>query len=370
MLHFYGRRIMAVKYKLLAETLKEMVADNIEKGITKLPTEQALCHRFGVSRQTIRQALSLLEEENLIVRRQGSGSFLTGLSGRADQNIIHILATSDNRYLYPALLDDIQKTLSLHGFSAKIHVTGGRFDLERQLLLEFLKRPPRGIIAEPCKSSLPNPNASLWRRLEAAGTNLLCLFSSYDFLRDPFYLKEDNLLGSSLLVQHLAEQGHTAVGGIFCCDSSQGLERFQGFMEACDAYQFLVRDQQVSWFHTSDIQSIAKDPDRAFLRHIIDNSLTGCTAVVCQNDEIAYLLSDTLRHLGYTLPGDMAVVSFDNSYLSNSGPLSITSLAHEPGGIGGRAAQMMADRLKGLPVKSQEVPWKLMVKESSRQRIR
>lgn len=40
---------MAIKYKWLAERLKEMIYSDIEKGIEKLPTEQELCERFRVS---------------------------------------------------------------------------------------------------------------------------------------------------------------------------------------------------------------------------------------------------------------------------------------------------------------------------------
>ena len=54
---------MAIKYKWLADRLKEMIFSYIEKGIEKLPTEQELCERFRVSRQTVRLSLSLLEEE-------------------------------------------------------------------------------------------------------------------------------------------------------------------------------------------------------------------------------------------------------------------------------------------------------------------
>ena len=42
--------IMAIKYKWLADRLKEMIFSYIEKGIEKLPTEQELCERFRVSR--------------------------------------------------------------------------------------------------------------------------------------------------------------------------------------------------------------------------------------------------------------------------------------------------------------------------------
>ncbi len=42
----------------------------------KLPTEQYLCNEFGMSRPVLRQALKQLREDDVIVSRQGSGSFV------------------------------------------------------------------------------------------------------------------------------------------------------------------------------------------------------------------------------------------------------------------------------------------------------
>ncbi|NGY92329.1 GntR family transcriptional regulator [Bacillus megaterium] len=74
----------------------DKIKQNIEKGIFKekerLPSEFELSKQLGVSRATLREALRILEEENIIVRRHGVGTFVntkpTFLSGIEQLNSI------------------------------------------------------------------------------------------------------------------------------------------------------------------------------------------------------------------------------------------------------------------------------------------
>ena len=65
---------MAIKYKWLVEQLREIISEYIQKGENRLPTEQELSARYRVSRQTVRAALAVLEEEREIRRIKGSGA--------------------------------------------------------------------------------------------------------------------------------------------------------------------------------------------------------------------------------------------------------------------------------------------------------
>lgn len=48
------------------------------------PTEEQLVREYGVSRITVRQALSALEKDGLITRRRGKGSFVSEAKGRLE----------------------------------------------------------------------------------------------------------------------------------------------------------------------------------------------------------------------------------------------------------------------------------------------
>ena len=356
---------MAIKYKWLALRLEELIPSYIKKGINQLPTEQALCDQYMVSRQTVRQALSLLESKGLITKKRGSGSYITGLSSDLSRNVVAVLVSSDTDYIYPGILEDISHSLSDSGFSCKAYVTENRVDNERRILSALLKEPVKGIIAEGCKSALPNPNLDLYRRLMRRGTAVVFLHNYYPDLPNCLYVKDDNLHGSSLLIQHLASQGHTSIGAVFKSDDMQGIERYQGFTEAIQSAGLSIDDSIIRWYDSYDLERLVQAHDTRFLQDMIRHSLNGCTAVVCYNDQIAYYLLQELRLRGFLIPEDLAVVSFDNTYLSRSDIFSLTTLSHHPHEMGTLAAEMMLHKLKGLPAGPQEVSWFLNTRSST-----
>lgn len=356
---------MPIKYKWLSERLRDLITQNMKKGVDKLPAEQELCRRYKVSRQTVRQSLSILEKEGLIEKRRGSGTYITGRSSNAQKNVIGILISDDSEYIYPRLLNDINTALTKNGFFQKTFVTGNRTSTEREILTALLPLSPRGLIVEGCKSALPNPNLDLYHALLKKGCHIVFLHNYYPALKGCPYIKDANISGSMMLVNYLVSQGHTQIGGIFKADDMQGIERFQGFMEAMRDARLTVPDERISWFHSDDFNKLQQHEDTSFLKKIVQESLNSCTAVVCYNDMIAYFLMKELKLSGYRLPDEMSIVTFDHTYLSNSNHLALTTLGHTPHEMGTRAVQMLIDSLKGFTVMPTELPWKLIPKEST-----
>ncbi|WP_151612959.1 FadR/GntR family transcriptional regulator [Sinorhizobium alkalisoli] len=78
--HSVGATVQTVLDRLFAKIRSEEYSLN-----TRLPSERALASEMGVARNTVREALDVLEDCNVIKRRPGSGSFVTYRSEDAPQ---------------------------------------------------------------------------------------------------------------------------------------------------------------------------------------------------------------------------------------------------------------------------------------------
>ncbi|MFJ5713278.1 GntR family transcriptional regulator [Neobacillus sp. NPDC093127] len=63
-------------YLQVIDHLKQDIEHGVYKEKEKLPSEFDLAKQLGVSRATLREALRILEEENVIIRRHGVGTFV------------------------------------------------------------------------------------------------------------------------------------------------------------------------------------------------------------------------------------------------------------------------------------------------------
>jgi GntR family transcriptional regulator len=80
------------RYVEIAEYLRGLIA---EAGPgDRLPSDAELCERFQVSRMTARQAVTLLENEDLLERKRGSGTFVA--ARRVSRSLGSPLSFSEN----------------------------------------------------------------------------------------------------------------------------------------------------------------------------------------------------------------------------------------------------------------------------------
>lgn len=74
----------------IAAELRRQIASARFMPNERLPPERLLAERYGVARGTVRQALRQLEQMGFVVRRPGSGTYVTWEDGRAEESVTEI----------------------------------------------------------------------------------------------------------------------------------------------------------------------------------------------------------------------------------------------------------------------------------------
>jgi GntR family transcriptional regulator len=72
-----SRSLGAPLHHQIAAVIKDGIATGRYQPGQRLPTEDALCKMFSVSRITVRRAMQGMEEQGLIERRQGAGTYVS-----------------------------------------------------------------------------------------------------------------------------------------------------------------------------------------------------------------------------------------------------------------------------------------------------
>lgn len=355
---------MTAKYIRLANILREQIKSNVHTAGRKLPTEESLAKRYGVSRQTVREALKLLKSEGLIETRQGSGSIVARENEKDASNKIAVLISSDSEYIYPGLISDMKAVFRRNGYSTTVMVTNDSMQKEREFLVKISEENYAGLIAEPVKNAYPGANPDLFEKIKSRGTQIVFINGNYFNFPDYPTIKGDDVYGGYLACKLLLKKNHKDIVCFLNRDSMSGIEKYQGIMMAINDSEIMVKDDFCSWYSTDDIRRLREKRDYDFIREFIDKNIRISSAAICMNDEVAYWLIKEMRDMGYDVPGDMSIVSFDNSFLSVYDKTQITTMSHNAHETGRSVAQTMMKLINGQSVASQKLSWHAINRES------
>ena len=106
------------KYQELTEQLRlQIVSGEIAPG-QKLPSENTLSAQYQVSRQTVRKALAILQNEGYIYAEHGRGTFCSEMMRHAHPSKnIAVVTTYLSDYIFPRVIQGIDDVLTGAGYS-------------------------------------------------------------------------------------------------------------------------------------------------------------------------------------------------------------------------------------------------------------
>lgn len=333
------------RYMVVVDWVKsELLKGNLNPG-NRLNSEHELAEKFSLSRQTIRHAIAVLEKEGYVTRVQGSGTYISdnNITDKVNRKNIAVITTYVDAYIFPQTIQHIERVLSDAGYTVQISFTNNRISREKTILEGIVEKDDiAGVIAEPTKSSLPNPNLKYYKQLMKKHVPVLFMNAYYEVLDAPHVSMNDKLAGK-LATKYVIEKGHKRIGGVFKLDDGQGARRYAGFLEAMNEADLKVTGNDLLWFDTVDVENEENIKD---LASRIRRRLSTCTALVMYNDEVAYKVINEFNKMGINIPEDISIVGIDDTLLSTSGTVQISSVAYPTKKIADKTALNLLELIK------------------------
>ncbi len=338
---------MHSKSELIIKDIKKSINNGKYQAGDKIPSENMLSEEYGVSRQTVRKALSELISEGYLYAVHGSGTFVAKryFQKKKSKNIA-VVTTYMSDYIFPRVIQGINQVLDENGYSILLKTTNNSRKGEAWCMEELLSKNIDGMIIEPSQSAISCQHEVLYDQMDAMGIPYVFIQGCYESMMDRPHVMLDDVEGGRLITSHLVELGHKRIAGIFKADDTQGLLRHKGYVKALTAAGIPYDPDLVIWYHTKDKNM---KPMEGMLRILERGS--ACHAVVCYNDEIAADVIKGLQGIGRSVPHDISVTGFDNSLLAHN--KGITTVAHPQEELGKRAAEVLIGLIEGTLDNSQ-----------------
>lgn len=185
------------------------------------------------------------------------------------------------------------------------------------------------------------------------------------------YVTADHWKGAYEAVEHLISLGHRRIGFIGVSPQhAASLRRYHGYSDALKAHGIPVRDELVAGSGNGPGYATEQDGYTAMLQ--IARVKHRPTAVFARNDYAAIGALRAAAELGLSIPGDLAVASFDNTPISAFTTPPLTTVAQPITEQGKRAAQFLLDRIEGRakgPRRELSLDCFLVVRKSSGEHV-
>jgi GntR family transcriptional regulator of arabinose operon len=335
------------------QQIEEWVTTQIQHGDLrigdKLPSESELCSRFGVSRHTVRIAMSNLAAAGWTETRKGIGTFCAMRDRRLTHDI-GLVCYFTGSYIFPRISRGCDQIAHRNGFHLLLNQSEYDLAKEREIILRLRKRGVDGIIIEPVYDGESPSNADLLEEVEREGTPVVLLDNCF---RDrPFSrVCMDDTAGGRLAAAHLLEKGHRGVGILYDRSYLPKRLRCDGAVAELASRGAEPRPEWMIGYDGPAPSGRALAAMDAFFARDGERP----TAFICTSDEEAMELFKAAERHGLGIPRDLSVASFDNAQLAELPGIALTSVDHPGQHMGELATQLLLDRILNPGIASRTV---------------
>jgi DNA-binding LacI/PurR family transcriptional regulator len=354
------------KYLQIVESLRAGITSGQYRNGARLPSEAELVRRFSVSRMTAVKAMQQLQQEGLLVRRTGSGTYMTEAAAPRKPVFGLIIPDLGQTEIFEPICKGMTGSPNADGYSlAWGHAAtpgASKEDEAVHLCQQYIGQRVSGVFFAPLEFGprRDQVNRSVLKALKAAKIPVVLLdrcVLDYPARSDYDLVGLDNRRAGFIVTDHLIRQGARHVAFFTVEGAAETVEdRIVGYREALYAHDRPLDRGMVLRGDPADAAAISA----ALKSRKID-------AILCANDNTAAQLMRTLLlGLGMKIPADIRIAGIDDVRYAELLPVPLTTLHQPCFDIGAAAVATMLDRIANphLPARSVLLNGSLVVRQS------
>ncbi len=316
-------------------------------GVSRSAVSRVFTPGASVSRKTAEKVRRAADElgyrPNVLAR-----SLMTGRS-----RMIGLLVAYLDNHFYPIVLEQLSNALQARGYHVLVFMASqAEGDLDR-VAEEILDYQVDGMILASVAMT-----SDIAARCRASGVPVV-LFNRRQGEPGELAVVSDNYAGGRLVAEHLLALGRKRIAHIAgWAGASTQADREAGFLDGLRAGGAALFAREVGDFRPELAKKAAR---RMFAGPELPD------AVFVANDYMAFVVMDVLRaELGLSVPGDVAVASFDDVPTSAWPSYDLTSVRQDARAMVAATTELIVARIEGrAAVAPAALPVELIVRSST-----
>ncbi len=338
---------MELKYKQVIDHLLRIFTSERYKEGDKLPTETLLMNDLGVGRNTIRKAIMEMEEQGIVKRRQGSGTFYVSHEDDVTPSggLVGLANFSGLGYIYPQIIKGAEDALYENGYS--LVIASNNIDSLRNIssLKMMLDQNIKGLILDLSRNMLGQIEAPILELVKSVDIPVVTTHWDGN-IENISTVALDDEHGGYKATRYLIDNGHTRIGIVYKSSVRAGVQRFEGYCRALKESGIEINENFITTFdddsHLMDIEESV-----VCTNELLNREGNNITAIFYFNDLMAIEGYKAIADQGLTIPEDISVIGFDNFSHSASLSPALTTVDHPKEDLGYWAAKFLVKEIKG-----------------------
>ncbi|GHB49175.1 LacI family transcriptional regulator [Streptomyces xanthochromogenes] len=297
-----------------------------------------------VSAVTVRRDVEALAERGLVARVHG-GALLPEVSSPtaaqppppAGPGLVFGLVVPTADYYYPEVIRGAREAAAARGVRLVLGLSQYSPDEERAQVRQLLAHGIDGLLIAPCGT----PGAQDW--LAALGVPFVLVERrSGDDVPGAERVVTDHAHGARLAVRHLADSGRGRIGLLLRADSPHSALVQEGYLAGLASLGLPAPPSLRFTVAAPETDPVRREAQLDAFTQAVEADLLD--AALVHNDHDAIVLLPRLRVRGLSVPGDVALVAYDDEVAALA-DIPLTAVAPPKRAVGVAAVDLLALRV-------------------------